>query len=217
MYELLKVTTRDSKQTGRPNQMRRSGLIPGVIFGKGINSVSIKVTEKDLMKCLANCGQILEVELDNKVKHLVNLFEVQKDAFSKHILHVSFHKLEQGKKTTVSVPIVLIGTAAGVKDGGVVVQPMKEVELTALPQDIPEALEVDISGLTLEAPIHLNDVKPPKGTEFSKDDLEQIVASCSLPRAEKEEVEAPAAAEGETATPAEGEGAEKSTEEEKNS
>ncbi len=207
MYELLKTEARLSKRVVSSNQLRKEGFVPAVIFGKELGSLPIKVEENNLRRCLAKAGQILELEIDGGKKHLVNIDSIERNvtAASK-IIHVSFLALQKGKKTTMTIPLLLVGEAIGAKEEGVVNQLMNEIEITGIPQDICDNIEVDITELELNSSITVADLKAPKGLEFSEGDLEKTVVNCSVPKlAEEEPV---AAAEGEEGEAAEGEAAE---------
>lgn len=181
MENVLNVESRASKHVIRPNQLRQKGFIPGVIYGKGIESVPIKVGKYDLMRSLDKFGQVFEVKIDGKKRRLVNLEKVQKDPLGKETLHVAFHELKRGEETAVSLPIQVVGESPGDKQGGVITQPLKEVEVTGMPQNMPEAIEVDISQLGLNESIQLKDIQPPQNMKFDENLLEETVVNCAPP------------------------------------
>lgn len=177
----------------KSSNLRNVGMIPGTVYGKGMNSINFTVNSAELKKFLCKSGKVFEVDVDGKGKHLVNLDSIQKDHMGDAILHVAFHKIEANQKTVVKLPIILTGAAIGFKSGGIVQQVLKEVEVKGLPKDMPESIIVDISSLEVHAHWTLNDVNPPPGLEWHHNMNDNIV-SCHTPRVE---VVATASAESE--------------------
>jgi large subunit ribosomal protein L25 len=199
MYQCLKVESRTDSFENKPSSLRREGWIPGVIFGKEIDSVTLKVKENELKKFLNDSGAVFQIEVAG-TKHLCNLDDLQRDALGAQTMHVSFHKLKAGQKTTVNVPIHYIGEAPGIKAGGILNLLVDNLDLEGLPKDIPEFVEVDLSGVEVDGQIHLGDVKTPKGCDWTIAP-ETNLLSCHLPKVVVEEpvdeVAAAAAASGE--------------------
>ena len=196
MYELLKTQHRAEPV----KSIRKEGFVPGVICGKGMESVSFKVSSQSISKFLHHSGKVFEVEVAGQGKHLVSLDNVQMDNMGDKMMHVSFHKISANEKTTITLPFHFEGSAAGSKSGGIVQHVMNEVEVSGLPKDMPEFISVDIAGLDIHGHISLKDIQAPKGLEWASD-IEANVVSCHPPKAEVvEEVveEAAAAASEET-------------------
>lgn len=180
MYQCLKVEDRKHRDQQKPSHLRNEGWVPGVLFGKEMDSLSLQVKEQDLRNFLGHSGSVFEIEIAGK-KHLCNLDNIQKDALGAKTMHVSFHKLKAGQKTTVSVPLHYTGEAAGVKAGGVLNLMVDHVDIEALPKDIPEFVEIDISAIELGGSIHLSDISMPKGCTW-KSDIEMNLLSCHAPK-----------------------------------
>jgi len=187
MYQCLKVENRQHRDQAKPKTLRKEGWVPGVIFGKEIKSVSMQVKETDLRKFLHQSGSVFEVEIGG-TKHLCNLDHIQKDPLGKTTMHVSFHKLKAGQKTTVSVPIHYVGEAPGVKAGGVLNLMVDHLDVEGLPKDIPEFVEVDLSSIEINESFHLSSVTPPKGCSW-KIDGETNLVSCHAPKVVEESTE----------------------------
>jgi len=186
MYELLKTQFREEPVKA----LRKEGYVPGVVYGKGMESVNFKVQSNSVDKFLNHSGKVFEIEVAGKGKHLVSLDNVQWDNMGDHMLHISFHKIAANEKTTVSLPIHFEGTAAGTKDGGVVQHILNEVEVRGMPGDMPEFISVDVSGLDVHGHFALKDIQPPKGLEWAHD-VDANVVSCHPPKVVVvEEVEA---------------------------
>jgi large subunit ribosomal protein L25 len=107
--------------------------------------------------------------------------EIQRHPFKRQVLHIDFQELVAGEKITVKVPIVFVGTAAGVKDGGTVEEVTREVEVEVDPANIPSHFEIDVSPLGINDSVHLSDIKVPEGVKIM-DDLEATVAVVAPPR-----------------------------------
>jgi large subunit ribosomal protein L25 len=205
----------------KAKKLRREGILPANLFGKKIKSQSLQVNLKEFLKVFEKTGEtgLIDLVIDDKETRPVLVGNVQIEPVSDQPLHVDFHQVNLEEKVTVAVPIHLVGEApAVVRDEGVLVQPLAEVEVEALPTDLPDHLEADISSLDkIDAAVRVADLKVPKGVAV-KTAQEEVVAIIN-PKAKEEEV-APAAeeavvAEGEKGAeeaPAPAEGEEKAAE-----
>lgn len=187
MYQKLQTEMRDSQRKVSLKSLRSQGIIPGVIYGKGMESLTIQVPMNKLNKFLHTAGRVFEVEVVGNKTYLVNLDDIQYDHLGNHPLHVALHKLEAGQKTRVTIPIHYLGDAKGHRlSGGVVHQAYHEIEVEGLPKDIPQYIEVDISELDLNSSIHLSDINCPAGIKFMEEG-EIVLVSCHPARVEKVE------------------------------
>ena len=201
--------------TGRGvKQLRAAGLVPAHIFGKNLESISIQLNSKDFSKLFKKVGEsalfYLQLE-DNKSEHPVLVKEVMVHPVSGQLLHISFYQVDLKTKVTTKVPVELVGESAAQKDGtGVLVQQLDAIEIEALPTDIPEKIQLDITGLSeVGSSLHVSDisVNTSKVTILTEADA-LIVQISALAKEEVAEPVAPAeGAEGEAAAPAEGEAA----------
>ena len=199
MYELLETESRDQKKEEPLPKMRRSGFIPGIIFGKDIESISVKILESNLIKLISKKINILELSVDEKNKILVNIENIQKHLISGKIQHVSFQILNKGQKTTVTIPVSIIGESSGVKAGGVLVQNLESLTISSLPKDVPAKIEVNIEGLEINGKILLKDIKLSKELELTdKHSDDTPVVSCNPAKASKEEEIHPTESKDET-------------------
>ncbi|MGI6776403.1 MAG: 50S ribosomal protein L25 [Patescibacteria group bacterium] len=219
MAKREKLTAQKRELTGhKVKKLRREGILPANLFGKKIKSQSLQVNLKEFLKVFEKTGEtgLIDLVIDDKETRSVLVGNVQIEPVSDQLLHVDFHQVNLEEKVTVAVPIHLVGEApAVVQDEGVLVQPLAEVEVEALPTDLPDHLEADISSLDkIDAAVRVADLKVPKGVVV-KTVQEEVVAIIN-PKAKEEEV-APAAeeaavAEGEKGAeeaPASAEGEEK--------
>jgi large subunit ribosomal protein L25 len=174
-------------ETENTTQLRETGFIPSVFYGPKQESTSIKIKEGDFIKAYAEAGESSVLILDDGTEqHEALIHDVQFDAVSSKAVHVDFYVIEKGKKVEVSVPIEFVGQAPAEKTlGGVLVKVAHEIEISAMPKDLPHSLEVDVSSLVdFDSQIHASDIKLPAGVELITDAEEVIV----LVQAHKEEV-----------------------------
>ncbi len=198
--------------TGLVRRLRREGDVPAILYGAGKENLSIAVNHDVLFHSLDReefHSAIITINTDgNKEKAILR--DVQRHPHKVQILHADFQRVDQNKAITMSLPIHFLGEddCAGVKqDGGMISHLMNEVEVTCLPKDLPENIELDVTNLNLGESLHLSDIKLPEGvqfTAFTHGDIEEhdnAVVAIQAQRVEViEEDEAPVeAAEGEEA------------------
>lgn len=201
-------------------RLRREGVLPANIYGKKAKSLAVQVKLDEFQKVFSEAGEtgLVELKLNDKV-HSVLIHNVQLDPVTDKPLHADFLEVDLKEKVTATVPIHLIGESPSEKEGGVVVQQMHEVEVEALPTDLPEKIDVDISVLIeIDQAIKVGELKVDKSKVEVKEDPERIVVSVAPPAKEEEVAPPPvveeAPAEGEAA-PTEGEAGAEVTKEEK--
>jgi large subunit ribosomal protein L25 len=188
----LKVEKRDIAEDNK--KMRVDGFIPAVFYGAKEESTPVRIKEGDFLSLYAEAGESTIISLnDGKDEHEALVHDVQFDAISGRPIHVDFYVIEKGKKLTVTVPIEFTGTAPAEKGlGGVLVKVAHEVEIEALPKDLPHELEADISVLeTFDSQLRAADIKLPEGVELKIEPTEVIALVQEPKEEEEEEVEAP--------------------------
>lgn len=190
----------------KTKQLRKKGIVPANIFGKKIKSTAIEADHSQLLDIMRSAGETglinLKIKGDDKA-HPVLVSGYAQDPVTDQMLHVDFHEVDLTQKTTATVPLKAVGESEAVKSGLVLVMLKNELEVEALPTDLPEAIEVDISVLTeVGATIHAKDLKFDRSKITIEVSDEEVIATIQEP-AKEEVVEAPAEAEG--AAPAEGE------------
>ena len=161
----LKAATRDRTGSGL-NQMRRDGWLPTVIYGRGIPNKNLQVNAKSFADLLAKSSSdniIINLEIDGEGTRMAFLQAIQHDPLSGHAVHADFLAIDETTEITAHIPAHLNGEAPGVKAGGVVEQYVHAIEIICLPDDLPDTIEIDISGLELGDSLHLGDIKYPKG------------------------------------------------------
>lgn len=145
----LKATSRVLGASSREMQrLRKTGMIPAVYYGKGIEPVSVAVSADDVRKVLVPGKRyaLLDLEIDGKAGNPVIIYDYQKDAISQKITHIDFLKIEENSPVKVVVPVTLSGIPVGVKaEGGMLSQISRKLKLSVLPTEIPSVLTVDVS------------------------------------------------------------------------
>jgi large subunit ribosomal protein L25 len=219
----LIVAQREGLGSAESRRLRKDGVIPGVLYGSG-EPVAISIAERELRRALtgsAGLHSILDVEIDGKGQtHASILKEYQVDPVRGTVTHVDLQEVRLDRTIQASVTVLLLGgeDAPGVREGGVLSQPLREVTVEALPLEVPEHLDLDVSGMDIGATLRISDLAAPERVTFL-DDPETVVATVTAPTkvVEPEPTEEELAAleaEGEGEEGAEGEAAEGAAESE---
>jgi large subunit ribosomal protein L25 len=197
---ILEVKERTAAQFGSRNvrRLRREGLIPGVLYGKGA-ARSFVVGERDLRTALtgpSGMHAVVNVVIEGQeTAHHAVVKEFQQHPIRGTVTHIDFHEVRLDRPIETTVALTLVGEAPGSRMGGVVQALLREVRIEALPTAIPEHIEASVETLELGAMLRLEDVAVPEGTTFL-DDPQTLVASCLAPRGlTDEEIAAEEAAE----------------------
>jgi large subunit ribosomal protein L25 len=210
----LVVVQRERLGSAESRRLRREGLVPGVLYGNG-EPVSISIAERELRRALtgsAGLHAILDVEIDGKGStHASILKEYQVDPVRGLVTHVDLQEVRLDRAISASVTVLLLGgeDAPGVREGGVLSQPLREVTVEALPLEVPEHLDIDVSGMEIGATLRVSDLTAPEGVKLL-DDPEMVVATVTAPtkvvepEPTEEELAELEAAEGEEPAEAEG-------------
>src|SRR5215212_4496915 len=181
----LQVKERESRGSADARRLRRDGLIPGVLYGNGKKSYAICVPERELRRVLTGQGglhAILDVVLEGqKTTHASILKDYQQDPIRGHISHVDLHEVRLDKPIQASVNVQLIGEPAGAKEGGVLSQVQREINVEALPMEIPEHIDLDVSGMAIGDTLRVVDLTPMEGVPYLDDPEETVLATVTLP------------------------------------
>ena len=186
----LQAKARETK-TGL-DQMRAEGFVPAVFYGMGKESVSIMVEDKEFRKVWREAGESTTVLLETPTGKVdVLIHEVQMDPVKDTPVHIDFLAIDMNKEIEVPVALEFVGESDAVKAGGVLTKSLHEVEVKALPKNLPHNLEVDISALaTLEDQILVSDIKLPAGVTMITGG-EEVVAVVSAAKEEEPAEAAP--------------------------
>lgn len=203
----INAVKRDVKGTGASRRARRAGNVPGVVYGAGKDAVNLELNHKELFlqfRHEAFHASILDLIVEGK-KESVLLRDFQMHPVRNTIQHIDFQRVSATEKIHVKVPFHFINEdiAPGVKlGGGVISHILTDAEVSCLPKDLPEFIEVDLGGLEVGQSVHLSEVKLSKAVEFVQlaQGTDATIATVAIPKEEPEVIaeaapEAPAAAE----------------------
>jgi len=195
--------SRTEQGSGASRRLRTAGLTPGIIYGGTSAPVSIKLDHNNLYHALRRevfHSSILDMELDGKVEKVL-LRDVQRHAFKQLILHVDFQRVDATQKVHVKVPLHFVNAdvSPAVKQaGGTIHHFVTELDVSCLPSDLPEFIEVDLSAIAVGQSIHLSDIKLPAGVAATDSDASKAIANASAPAVAAPEATEEAPAAGET-------------------
>ena len=190
MTKKLTLNAQARTITGRKvKQLRQSGLIPANIFGKKIKSTAISLDSKEFSTVYEQAGetQLIDLILEKKTNPVL-ISEIQIHPVTNDILHIDLHQVDLKEKVTATIPLVFINESPAEKQAlGTVVKEVQEIEVTALPSDLPEHIDVDLSTLSeVDQSIHLKDLQFDRSKIETDQDPELILVKVEPPQ--KEEV-----------------------------
>ena len=200
----LNANVRKSTGNSPARELRRSGLIPAVLYGPQTEPVLLSVSVKDLEQVFkkGNVGSmILNLVIQNgqQVTKPAMIKELQSHPVSGNFIHIDFYEIDMNRKINVMIPVVTVGTSKGVEEGGLLQIVRRELEVLCLPGDIPEAIEIDITDLDIGDSIHMEEIPLGENIELLSDANFTVVTVVS-PKVEEvaeEEEEGLEGAEGE--------------------
>ncbi len=181
---------RDKTGKQAAKQLRRKGMVPGIYYTRGEESMPVAVDEKALRAVLQSDANIVDAQINGKVVKCV-IREVQFDPLRDVPVHVDLLGVRMDQKVSIMVPVRLVGVPQGVKlGGGILQQVLREIEVEALPGDLPEHVEVDVSKLDIGESVHVRDIALARGQILTDPSLS--VATVTAPTVARAEAEAPA-------------------------
>ena len=186
----IEVSKRElSNKKSFVKNLRNNGEIPGVYYSHDSKeSIPFMVAQKVLREALKSNAQVYKINVGNKLRDVI-IKSMQYHPMTEEIVHIDLYGVDMDTKVTVKVPIIIIGQAIGIKEGGVLNQNMTELEVECLPSDIPQNIEVDISDLALGDALRLENITVSEKLELVGDN-ETLIASIVVP-AKQEEVAEP--------------------------
>lgn len=178
--QILNVELREKTGKGICRRLRVAGRIPAVVYGKGMESVAVSVGQRELSEAIAGEGgrnHILTLNCEGALNgQTVIVADLLRDSLKGTPRHVDLHKINLADKVKVNVKLILVGTAAGAKAGGMVDFAMHQVEVECLPVHIPESINVDITELTIGHSVHVGDIVAPIGAVILSDPKAAVVS-----------------------------------------
>jgi large subunit ribosomal protein L25 len=184
----LTVQARDNLGSRNTRRLRKHGFVPGVLYGRG-EPVPISIEERELRRALtgaAGLHSILDVQIDGRSStHASILKDYQVDKVRGGVIHVDLQEVRLDQTIIASVSVHLVGgeDAPGVREGGVLSQPLREIQVEALPLEIPEHIDLDVSHMATGDTLRIGDISVPDGVTLL-DDPETVVATVTAPTRE---------------------------------
>ena len=197
----LNANTREAQGTGASRRLRRAAQVPAIIYGGNQPALAITLDHNEIFHALrkeAFHASVLTINVAG-TKESVLLRDTQMHAYRQQVMHVDFQRVDLTHQMHTKVPLHFVNAeqAPGVKmQGGVVSHVMNELDIKCLPSQLPEFLEVDLSGLSVGQSVHVSQIKLPAGVEAQTHGTDPVVATLTLPRGAKSD-EAAAAGDAE--------------------
>lgn len=191
----LEATVRTDKGTGASRRLRHANQVPAILYGADKETQNLALSHNKVWQAQGNEGfysHILTLVIDGKKQEVI-LKDVQRHPYKPVIMHLDFQRVDAKQKLHTNVPVHFIGEEAATKTGAVVAHTMTELEVTCLPKDLPEFIEVDVSGLEVGQTLHISDLALPKGVasvELAKGESHDLaVVTVHAPKTKAEDSE----------------------------
>ncbi|HEY5974221.1 MAG TPA: 50S ribosomal protein L25 [Geobacteraceae bacterium] len=176
----LNIELRTATGKGISRRLRMAGRLPAIVYGKGMEPVNVSVDQKELAAIMAGAGgqnALVALQgLEGLNGAMIIVADLNREPIKGLIRHADLHKVNLDEKVRVEVKITLVGTAKGVKDGGLLDFPHHTVELECLPALIPDQISVDVAGLGIGQSIHVGDLQLPAGVRAVTDAKASVVS-----------------------------------------
>src|SRR6188768_3565391 len=178
----LKAQSRTGSGSSAASKLRKQGLVPAIVYGHKQDNVQVAVSAEELDRAIRiQHARVLDLDVDGK-KETVLIRELQWDYLGKQMIHVDFERKDRAELVRVTVPVELRNSPK-ITGGGVLDQPLHTLHVECSPAKIPEAIRIDITNLTLGAPIHIRELQLPEGVKVLETP-EAVVVQLKLPGAE---------------------------------
>ena len=194
----LVAESRGDTGKGASRRLRKSEIVPAIVYGAKKAALSIQLKHSDVLKSSSQesfYSQILDLSIDGKVERVV-LKDMQRHPYKPFVMHMDFQRVDESAALTIRIPVHFLNEedCIGVKqEGGVIARLMTEIEITCLPKDLPESIEVDVAKLSVGDAVHLADLVLPDGVEItsitSGGDGAAAIVQVAMPRMVEEEEE----------------------------
>jgi large subunit ribosomal protein L25 len=186
----LQVHPRESQGSRYTRRLRREGVVPGIVYGSGGDCKTFQADARELARLLSSGAAVFDLQLDGEGIPVI-VKDQQLHPVRGEVMHIDMLRvnLNEAIQTTVLIEVHGADEAPGVKEGGVLEQVTREINIEALPGDIPEGLDVDVSGLEAAATLTLGEITAPDGVTFLDDPDETVIATITIPTEVPEEPE----------------------------
>jgi len=181
----LNASVRNTVSKGDVKKLRRSGKIPGVFYYKKMEPQVIEVNEASLKPLVYTSeAHIVSLQIEGQEDKSCILKDIQFDPVTDRIVHFDLQGITKDEKLTMEVPVLFIGSAVGIKKGGILQTSLHKLSIECLPADVPQHIQIDISNLELGSSIHVEDIKSDKFTVLNTEGT--VIVSVVAPKVEKE-------------------------------
>ena len=187
-YYKLDVTNRKELRAKAAKSLRKKGIVPGVLYYSGEENVNISIEKSVIFHALQSGQRIFEIDQEGESQYTM-IKQLQYHPVTDEIIHIDLMRVRRSEKITISVPLILVGDSIGVKEGGVLSQSLNQIEISCLPTDVPEQIELNIEDL------ELNSAKSVADLELDLEDVDIVtdpslnIVSITPPASEEEVVE----------------------------
>ena len=184
----LELAARTPEGSRSARRLRREGMVPGTLYGAGDEPRPFQVDARILRNALAHAHAVIEITVDGGQKQPVMVKDLQRHPVRGETVHVDFLRVNLNEKIHTTVTLSLVGAeaATGVKEGGILTQELIHLNVEALPNDVPDLIEFDVSGLDLNATATVADLQAPTGVKLL-DDPETVAVTITAPSVEPTE------------------------------
>jgi large subunit ribosomal protein L25 len=187
----LKVEKREGRGTRKARHLRKTGQVPGVVYGHKQETISVSLSAEELARVIRQGAHVVDLSLDSGLEKAL-IRDLQWDHLGKDLLHIDFERVSADERIQVPVRIELRGIAPGVTGGGILDQPLHTLTVECLAIAIPDSIRVNINELQLDGAIHVKDLTLPEGVKAIADP-DAIVVHITAPAVEPEAAAAPVA------------------------
>lgn len=163
----MNIELRTKTGTGVSRRLRNADMVPGVVYGKGVDPMPVSIKSRDLQEAISGAGGqnnlITLIGGGSLDQNIAIVVDIQRDPIKRTFKHVDLHRINPNEKLRITVPVVLTGTAIGVKEGGLLDLAHHELHIECLPGNIPDSITIDVSDLKIAHSIHVSDIPLPEG------------------------------------------------------
>lgn len=187
----MKIESRENIGSNKANKLRAEKVLPGVIYKKGDQTITVKVSEPEFLRVYKSAGttSVINLDLDGKM-HPVIIKEIQRHPVKNQILHIDFQELNMDEKIKMFIPVNLINRDSIKLQPSVLAQMLDQVEIECLPNNIPNTADIDVADMTFADPIYVKDLDVAKNDDVTVlTDLDTVVCTLSEPAAVVEETD----------------------------
>ncbi|MDD2582044.1 MAG: 50S ribosomal protein L25 [Desulfuromonadaceae bacterium] len=192
----MNIELRTKTGTGVSRRLRMADMVPGVVYGKGVDPVTVSIKARDLQEAISGAGGqnnlITLVGGGTLDQNIAIVADIQRDPIKRTFKHVDLHRINPNEKLRITVPVVLTGTAIGVKEGGLLDLSHHELHIECLPGNIPDSITIDVSDLKINHSIHIGEIQLPEGISILDQAKIPVVSILGRVKEEEEVEETPA-------------------------